>query len=136
MIDDAFSSPLIGGIANEVVAGVADAWAGTNPTEFMGITKPELDENLLKSLDSLFLSLRANSINDTKNDLKVIVATLKVSADHEITPSLNSGDSALLINALGQDGAMEDVISTLASGKATKQILPSFIEFGLSYGYI
>lgn len=135
IIDDAFSSPIIGGVANELVAGVADAWADSDPSAFMGIAKPELDSNLLESFDALLLNLRTNSVEDTKNDLKVIVATLKVSADHDITSTINTGDANLIVSALGKEGAMEDIISTLSSGKATKQILPSFIEFGLSYGY-
>ena len=135
MIDDAFSSPLIGGITNELISGVADAWAGTNPTDFMGVAKPELDEHLVESLDSLLLSLRTNTITNTQKDLKVIVKTLKVAADHDITSSINTGNIDLVVSAFGSDGAMEDIIATLSTGNATKHILPSFIEFGLSYGY-
>jgi len=135
LIDDAFSSPIIGGVSTEIVSGVADAWATTEPTEFVGIAKPELDTKLLECFDNLLLSIRSNTKEDLQKDLKVLVATLKVSADHDLTSSVNTGDTDLLVSALGKEGCMEEVIKTLASGKATKEIIPSFIEFGLSYGY-
>lgn len=135
IIDDAFSSPLIGGIATEIIGGVADAWAGTNSSDFMGMAKPDIDSNLLSSFDALLLNLRTNTVDDTKTDLKVIVSTLKVSADYDITSSINTGNTDLIVEALGKDKAMEDLIATLATGNATKQILPSFIKFGITYGY-
>ena len=135
LIDDAFSSPIIGGAATELVSGLANAWTSTNPSEFIGIAKPEMNENIVGTVDALLLNLRNNDPETLKSDLKVVVGTIRVCADYGVTENINAGDTDTLVLVLGQDGCMEEVIGTLASGKSTKHAIPSLIEFGLSYGY-
>jgi len=135
LIDDAFSSPVVGGITTELVTGVANAWTATNPSEFIGIAKPEFNENLVETVDVLLLNLRNNTTESLKSELKVIVGTIKVCADYNVTENVNAGDPDTLVSILGQEGCMEAVVGQLSTGKATKQAIPSLIEFGLAYGY-
>lgn len=135
LIDDAFSSPIVSGVATELVSELAKTWTATNPGEFIGMAKPEMNENLVETFDVLLLNLRNGSADNLKTDLKVIVGTLKVSADYNVTENISSEDTDTIVSVLGQDGCMEAIIGTLASGNATKQAIPKLIEFGLDYGY-
>ena len=135
LIDDAFSSPIIGGITTELVTEVANVWTAAEPSEFIGVAKPEMNQDLVETFDTLLMSLRTSSKDDFKNDLKVIVSTVKVAADYHVTEKMTSTDTDTIVSVIGQDGCMETIIGTLASGKATKQAIPTLVEFGLSYGY-
>lgn len=135
LIDDAFSSPILGGVATELVSELAKTWTATNPGEFIGIAKPEMNENLVETFDVLLLNLRNGSADGLKTDLKVVVGTLKVSADYHVTENISSEDTDTIVSILGQDGCMEAIVGTLVSGNATKQAVPKLIEFGLDYGY-
>lgn len=136
LIDDAFSSPIVSGVATELVSELAKTWTATNPGEFIGVAKPEMNENLVETFDVLLLNLRNGSADSLKIDLKVVVGTLKVSADYNVTENISSEDTDTIVSVLGQDGCMEAIIGTLASGNATKQAIPKLIEFGLDYGYM
>lgn len=138
LIDNAFSSPIIGGVVTELTTGLANAWTGLEPTSFVGLEKPIIDENLLDVLDNLLINLRTDTKEDLNKDLKVLVSTLKVSSDYGVTKNVVGGNSNTdnLVQSIGQEGCMENIVGTLATGKVTKEIIPSFIEFGLNYGYM
>lgn len=135
LIDDAFSSPIISGVTTELVKELASVWTAAEPSTFIGIAKPEMNEDLIKTFDVLLLSLRNSTKDDLSKDLKVIVGTIKVSADYHLTENIASADPDTIVTIIGQEGCMENIIGTLASGKSTKQAIPSLVEFGLSYGY-
>lgn len=136
LIDNAFSSPIIGGIATELTTGLANAWTGTNQTAFAGVEKPVMDEKLINVLDTLLINLRTNTKDDLKNDLKVLVSTVKVASDYDITENLNvEGNTDAIVEVIGKDGCVENIVGTLSTGKTTKAIIPAVVEYGLSYGY-
>lgn len=135
LIDDAFSSPIIGGVTTELVVGVADAWTGVDSSPFMGMDKPIVNERLVGALDTLLVNLRTDTKEDLQTDLKVIVSTLKVSADYDLTRNINAGDADALVRVVGKDGCIENIVGTLSSGKTTKSIIPAIVEFGLNCGY-
>lgn len=135
-IDAAFESPIIGGVATELVTGLSNAWVGANPSDFAGVEKPVLDSKLLEGLDAILINLRTSTTEDLKSDLKVIVGALKISADYNLTENINGKNNTdNLVQAIGQEGCVENIVGTLASGKTTKAAIPAFIEYGLSYGY-
>lgn len=136
LIDAAFESPIIGGVATELVTGLSNAWVGANPSDFAGVEKPVLDSKLLEGLDAILINLRTSTTEDLKSDLKVIVGVLKISADYNLTENINGENNTdNLVQAIGQEGCVENIVGTLASGKTTKAAISAFIEYGLSYGY-
>lgn len=135
LIENAFSSPVFSGVTTELVTGVANAWTGMDVSQFMGLNKPIFDEKLLGTFDSLLLNLRTDTKEDLEKDLKVLVSVMKVSADYGLTANLNSGNPDVLVNTIGADGCMESIVGVLSTGKTTKAIIPSIIEYGFSYGY-
>ena len=135
LIENVFSSPLISGIATELTTGLADAWVGSNPQPFVGVEKPTLNAKLVKTFDNLLINLRNDNSTDLKNDLQILVSTLRVSSKYNLTQKLNSGTTDELVKAIGEEGCVEELVGTLAKGKVTKQILPTVIEVGIIYGY-
>ena len=135
LIDDAFSSPIVGGITTELVKELSSVWTAAEPSTFIGVAKPEMNEDLIETFDVLLLSLRSSTKDDLKKDLKAIVGTIKVSADYDLTENMASVDPDKIVTIIGQDGCMENIIGALTSGKATKEAIPSLVEFGLAYGY-
>lgn len=135
IIDDAFSSPIIGGAVTELTVDIAKKWTATDPTEFLTVAKPTLSADLVEIFDELLIQLRSDTKADLQKDLKILVSTVKVCADYEVIDTMNKGTTDEIVVAVGKEGFIENLIGTMSEGKVTKNILPSVVELGLDYAY-
>lgn len=133
LIDNAFSSVIIGNSLTELTTDVAKKWTASDPTAFLTIEKPTLSTEIVGVFDDLLIALRADTKADLQNDLKVIVASLKVCSDYNVTNEMDKEDG--IISAVGQEGFIEDFVGTMSTGKVTKNILPSVVKVGITSAY-
>lgn len=124
-----YDSKVLSGMVKEVVPYVAQRWM--NDATFMDIKKPTTSNADVNELIDALLPKIAEAKGDTiKNDitagLDIMIKISKAQADL---------DGGTLVDALGKDGLVTELIEEALKSDTIKGLLPRVVGVGLSYVY-
>ena len=128
-----FSSPLLKNVIGEALPNAASKWMSANDA-VIGLTKPNLGDNLTPVVDSLLKAISVESVEEVEKDIKAVPSVLKVSSQSGLLTNLKEGgDSAF--KAMSDKTNVTNLIDAMLGGPALKQVLPSLFNTGLEFVY-
>lgn len=135
IINTLFDSRLIGNIVEEIIPSAAEAWLDPASDTFLGIAKPDVGKDFNDVFDALLEELKDGTKTTIKGDLIAIVNTLDVCRKYGIVSVSVNGDNESVLNIMGTDGFMTDLIREITKSNTLKNIFPELINVGVKFVY-
>ena len=122
-------SNLLSTIIGEVIYCSTDAWIrGEN---FVGVERPSVGEMVDPTFETLLKVLHRDSQNLSvlKNDINTVADMISVMARYDLFSKIE--DTDLLIQQLGADGMVKDLITVLGSNSSMKVLIGEIRNMGM-----
>ncbi len=136
-VDTLYGSKVLSGMVKEVIPYAAQRWI--NNETFMDIKKPVLDTSdptktingeINDLIDAVLAELADAHGDDIKNDI-----TTGLDIMIKINEAQAEIDGGSIVDALGKDGLVSDIVEEALKSGTIKALLPRVVGVGLSYVY-
>lgn len=129
-IADSFAaSDLLSNIVGEVVYSATDAWIGGD--KFVGVARPSTGEMIDPTFNTLLGVLHKDSQNlsSLKADIYTVADLVDVLAEYDVFSKMDDTDT--LIQQLGADGMVKEMITVLGQNDSMKVLIVEIRNMGM-----
>ena len=129
-IADSFaSSQLLSNIVGEVVYSATDAWMGGD--KFVGVARPSTGEMIDPTFNTLLgiLNKDSQNLSSLKADIYTVADLVGVLAEYDVFSKME--DTNTLIQQLGADGMVKEMITVLGQNDSMKVLIVEIRNMGM-----